>query len=65
MDSKTRYAADIHAVAWKSDPFARKRILHDMRHGHILASDVIEDAERLLTARGQAQSMADVKGLSA
>lgn len=47
-----RHAADLYAKANKSDPFAHARIMNEMRRSIATPNDVIEDAKRILAARG-------------
>lgn len=51
-DAQLRDVAKIHARAWKSDPFAYRRILHLMRKGLEDAKEVAADAIRMLNANG-------------
>lgn len=44
-------AADLHAEANQSDPFARARVALHMRRGLILPSDVSKEARAVLTDR--------------
>lgn len=48
-------AANLHATADLSDPFARPRIITHMKRGLVLPSDVIAEASSKLAARGLAK----------
>ena len=52
-DTQLHDVAKIHARAWKSDPFAYKRILQLMRNGYEDAKEVAADALRMLNERGE------------
>lgn len=54
---KVAKAADLHAQAWNSDPFARARITNLMKRGFEFPSDVEADALNMLAARGVAKSV--------
>lgn len=57
VDALNTYALQKAAALWQraepSDPFAGKRIMHYMRMGFELPSDVIAVASARLAARGQ------------
>lgn len=57
FDSVVTYGMQKAAALWQraeaSDPFAGTRMMHYMRMGYELPSDIISTAENRLKARGQ------------